>query len=120
LKYITLCLLILVSVSCTAQSSKDTTQVAKQNTKALMAVKQDAKVAAFLKEASKSTANTITYHHMPLGSFCGFAGCEIRELVNVLVTSNQSNSASKSMLAKVSYMELSDKAPSVTIVTLSK
>lgn len=107
-------------MSCTAQSSKDTTQVAKQNTKALMAVKQDAKVAAFLKEASKSTANTITYHHMPLGSFCGFAGCEIRELVNVLVTSNQSSSASKSMLAKVSYMELSDKAPSVTIVTLSK
>ena len=120
MKYITLCLLILVSVSCTAQSSKDTTQVAKQNTKALMAVKQDAKVAAFLKEASKSTANTITYHHMPLGSFCGFSGCEIRELVNVLVTSNQSNSASKSMLAKVSYMELSDKAQSVTIVTLSK
>ncbi len=120
LKYITLCLLILVSVSCTAQSSKDTKQVTKQDTQAMMAVKQDAKVAAFLKEASKSASNTVTYHQMPLGSFCGFSGCEIRKLVNVLVTSNQSNAASKSMLAKVSYMEFSEKAPEVTIVTLSK
>lgn len=107
-------------MSCTAQSSKDTKQATKQDTKAMMAVKQDAKVAAFLKEASKSASNTITYHQIPLGSFCGFAGCEIRKLVNVLVTSNQSNAASQSMLAKVSYMELSEKAPEVTIVTLSK
>ena len=107
-------------MSCTAKSSKDIKQVVKQDSKAIAAVKQDAKITAFIKEATKSASNTITYHQMPLGSFCGFAGCEIRELVNVLVTSNQSNSASKSMLAKVSYMELSDKAPSVTIVTLSK
>lgn len=107
-------------MSCTAQNSKDIKQSTKQDTKVMMAVKQDAKVVAFLKDAGKSASNTISYHQMPLGSFCGFAGCEIRELVSVLVTSNQSNSASKSMLAKVSYMELSDKAPTVTIVTLSK
>lgn len=90
------------------------------DSKVISAVKKNPQIAAYIKEASQSASNTITFHQMPLDGICGFTGCESRELVNIKVTSNQSNAPATSMLAVVSYMELSESAPiKVSVAKLS-
>lgn len=104
-------IIVLLLLSSTASFAHDS--------KVISAVKKNPKVAAYLKEA-KLASSTISFHQMPLTSICGFAGCELKELVNIKVTSTQSSASTKSMLAVVSYMELNEKSPiKVSIATLS-
>jgi len=90
------------------------------DTKTIEAVKKDPSVIAFIKNVAISPDNKVSFHEMPLDSICGFVGCESRTLVNVMITSNQSNAPTKSLLARVTVMELNEKMkPQVAIVTLN-
>jgi hypothetical protein len=90
------------------------------DTKIIDAVKKDPAVMSFIKNVVTSTDNKVTFHEMPLDSICGFVGCEKRTLVNIMITSTIVNAPTKSLLARVTVMELNEKMkPQVVIVTLN-
>jgi len=90
------------------------------DTKTIEAVKNDPSVISFIKKIAVSADNKVTFHEMPLDSICGFVGCESRTLVNVMITSNESNAPTKSLLARVTVMDLNETMkPKVDIVTLN-
>lgn len=94
--------------------------MAKDN-KVISAVQMQPEIAAYIKKAKEVSTNTVSFHQMPLDSLCGFAGCETRVLVNVMVSANISNGPVTSKLAIVSYMDLNDDMPAkVKIVSLSR
>lgn len=79
-----------------------------QDNKVINAVKAQPDIAAYIKQALETPTNQVIFHQMPLDSLCGFAGCESRVLVNVMVSSNSSNAPVTSKLVIVSYMDLND------------
>lgn len=95
-------------------------QALSHDTKTIDAVKKDPTVIKFIKSVATSPSHNVTFHEMPLDSICGFVGCESRTLVNVMITSTGANAPTKSLLARVTVMELNEKIkPQVAIVTLN-
>jgi len=85
---------------------------------AIKVVKNHPNVQMFI--TSKSSKNmTVQYHQMQLGGICGFAGCQWRHLVSVVLTAKSSNSPSTTIVALVEGIIPSrGNEPQVTFVEL--
>lgn len=68
---------------------------------AIDVVKAHPKIIDFLSK-KPAAQHWIKFSQLPLGSECGFAGCQWRKLVSLVVTSKKSNAPSITILALVS------------------
>ncbi|WP_057831403.1 hypothetical protein [Colwellia sp. TT2012] len=87
---------------------------------AINAVKMHPRIIEFLSNKPLSQ-NWVKYNQMDLGGVCGFAGCQWRKLVSLIVTSKNANASSITIIALVSGQNPSNiSSTTVEFVELTK